>query len=582
MCGLFGAIGEVGAVSERLERALFTLQHRGPDQWNSYADNSVYLGHTRLSINDLSENGKQPMRAENDDVVICVNGEVYNFLKLKEVLSKHYCFKGRSDSEVILYGYIEWGIERLVSEIDGMYAISIYDKRTSKVYLIRDRVGIKPLFYSDHGGYFLWGSELKAIKAFHEERSLSIDNTAVYDFLTYSYIPSPKTYYNEVRKLEAGHFLEFDIGMGKSTLRCYWKLKTDVKRVPKQEAARKVFELLTKSIDEQMVADVPIGFFLSGGMDSSVLVALAADSYGALNTFSIGFSDKGHDETSFAKIVAEKCATKHEMRELDLQYSTDLLKSYKEWFDEPFSDTSAIPTYLVSKIVREKCLVAISGDGGDELFGGYSWYPKFIKYNGYCKIKTKLFNKLLSAFKGVGGKLGSLATIVETRYVLSGVELYARLMGGLIKSEKKKYRDALNIEDTYDDYWLYRKYYDESLSDYKRLQVLDFHTFLPDDVLTKVDRVSMAVSLECRVPFLSKDLIEYCFSLDESVLVKEGELKALMKYTFKDILPNEIIDREKKGFSIPFAKWKERLTRQNTRQEMILEHFDVLVGETSK
>lgn len=571
MCGIFGFSGFINSDLSRARAALDMLKHRGPDQWNEFHDEAVYLGHRRLSIIDLSENGKQPMTNEAASVWVTVNGEIYNFQDLRAQLQPKYQFVSKSDSEVVVHGYSEWGLHGLLDRIDGMYAICIYDKTIDKIFLIRDRVGIKPIYYSLQGEEIVWASELKAIREFLGEKNLDVDLTAVYDFLTYQYVPAPKSLYKNVFKLEPAHFIEYDINTHTHTCQRYWQLKIDEqKQVDTLKAELEVYRLLKKSITEQMVSDVPVGFFLSGGMDSSTVVALAHEQNDNITTFTIGFANDPNDETQYAKVVAEKFKTNHISRTLDGAATAALFPKIKEWYDEPFGDISCFPTYLVSKVSREFAIVVLTGDGGDELFGGYKWYTAFRVLSKYNLRAFKFLRPLLNPFLYRSDALGRLCKKMEW-LVLGELELYTRLMGGLIRDEKESFRKQWSIAADYDDYWYFRKYLRNDLPVIKRLQFLDFHTYLPDDILTKVDRVSMAVSLECRVPFLSKELIEYVFSLPQEIVLPNGKLKGLMKKAFAKLLPTAILERDKRGFSPPIQFWRKELYKQHKTR-----HFKIL------
>lgn len=576
MCGIFGITHLSESNLEKARESLHTLAHRGPDQWNEYYDEYVYLGHRRLSIMDLSEQGMQPMVSKDKSVLITVNGEVYNFMELKKQLKDKYEFASTSDSEVILYGYQEWGIDLLLEKMDGMYAFSIYDKEKKKLFLVRDRVGIKPMHYSDINGQISYASELKAIQKFYGD-SLEADYTAFYDFLTYRYIPAPKTMFKNVYKLEPGHYLEIDLESRSKKDVQYWKLEVKPCGDNIEQASEKIYELVKKSVDEQMMSDVPVGFFLSGGVDSSTVVTMASKLVPDVSTFSIGFTDKDHDETHFADLIAEKLGTDHHKKILDEDLTKDLFSRLEPWYDEPFADFSCFPTYLVSEYARENVTVVLTGDGGDEVFGGYSWYERFVDKSrfrfpslSFLRVFTKPFLKRKNIFE-------KIARNIENPFLYNDFELYTKVMNGLLRHEKEDYRRRWNIPEDYDDYWSYRKYYREDLDVYTRLQYLDFHTFLPDDILTKVDRVSMAVSLECRVPLLSQEIVEYLFSISPEVRYHGGELKGAMKEAFKNEIPDEILNREKKGFSIPLDTWKEDLMEQpqNIRTFVLDEIFNI-------
>ncbi|MCF6359278.1 MAG: asparagine synthase (glutamine-hydrolyzing) [Cyclobacteriaceae bacterium] len=573
MCGIFGYTNFKNTELEKARRALDQLTHRGPDQWSDYFDEKVYLGHRRLSIIDLSENGRQPMFNNDKSVVITINGEIYNYLELKKLLIDKYTFKSNSDSEVILNGYLEWGIDGLLERIDGMFAIVVYDNRKEKIFLVRDRVGIKPLYYTTANNQVTWSSELKSINSFHD--SLEIDYTAVYDFLTYQYIPAPKSLYKNCFKLEPAHYIEIDAN-GKLSKTKYWQLDPTEKNGDVETARQIIFDKVTASVKEQLVADVPVGFFLSGGMDSSAVVASASLVAKELNTFSIGFEGKGASELKFAKMVAKKCNTNHFEKYLSGDKVNNDFHKILEWYDEPYADLSCFPTYLVSKFAKEKVTVVLTGDGGDEVFGGYKWYERFkildrYSFRKYQRLKRPIM-RVVSLFKN------STLKKYTRMLFLDEYELYVKLLGGYLKEDKIEFKQKWNIPADYDDYWYIRKYYKANLPVYTRLQFLDFHTYLPDDILTKVDRVSMALALECRVPLLSRNIIEYSFSLSEKVRFHKYGLKGIFKYSFDSILPAEIIKRSKKGFSIPvrILKTKVITLHENRFMRILKEVFEII------
>jgi asparagine synthase (glutamine-hydrolysing) len=558
MCGIFGVAGFSSDQLENARTALHTLQHRGPDQWNEFYDENAYLGHRRLSILDLSENGRQPMVSESGDVIVTVNGEIYNFQTLREELSAQYRFRSNSDSEVVLHGYTAWGIQGLLERIEGMYALVIYDRHRKRVLMARDRVGIKPLYYARTGSGLVWASELKAVASYCP--SLTVDNTALYDFLTYQYIPAPKTMYRDCFKLEPAHYAEWDLSSKTLTIERYWQLRISEQTVEKNDAKNHVAALINQSVDEQMVSDVPVGFFLSGGIDSSVVVASASQRNQNIHTFSIGFTDKSHDETAFAAQVASRFNTQHNQKTLSGDSIQAMFTNIRLWYDEPFADLSCFPSFLVSQFARQHVTVALTGDGGDEVFGGYKWYSRFKILNTLSLRRVKFLRKPLV---WIASRLpGPFKKFTEFLF-LDPLELFARLKGAMSSTEKKTFREKWNIPADYDDYWYFRKYYRTELPVMTRLQYLDFNTYLPDDILTKVDRVSMAVALECRVPLLATRVVEYAFSLPESVRFQKYGLKGVLKAAFENSLPSTILRRSKRGFSIPTRVWNREVLGVN-------------------
>lgn len=562
MCGIFGVINYSKKIDKARE-ARDVLTHRGPDNEGEFYDNSVYLGHRRLSILDLSNAGSQPMQTE--DVKIIANGEIYNFKEIKKELEKKHHFKSNSDSEVILHGYQEWGIVKLLSKLEGMFAFSIYDKKNNKVYLARDRAGIKPLYYGIQNAEFVFASELKALDNYYD--NLEINDEAIYDFLTYQYIPTPKTIFKECFKLPPAHYLEYNIKEKKHTVNQYWKLSYKIEPISLEDAKTKLIKLFTDSINSQMISDVPLGFFLSGGIDSSCVVSLASKSHDNIHTYSIGFDVEEFSEIKYAKQIAELFKTQHNEKILTLSKTTSLKNSYTNWYDEPHADTSAFPTYLVSQFAKENSTVVLTGDGGDELFGGYSIYKKFEKRIKRATPKLKFLRNTLEKIKYRWSE-----KIIEN-FLLDDLELYTTLNGSMPLKERMKYRTKLNIPDDYDDYWYYKKFYIKELEPKTRLQYMEFHTSMHDDILTKVDRTSMAVSLETRVPILDTKIMEFAFSLPPEIRYHNNELKGILKVALEPILPHEILYRKKKGFGIPLGAWGFKDGKHTTLK--ILEMFNL-------
>jgi asparagine synthase (glutamine-hydrolysing) len=572
MCGLFGAIATNIFLEQdfinRARSARDMLAHRGPDQSGEWYNDDVYIGHRRLSILDTSIAGQQPMK--NERAVVTVNGEIYNFQTLRTELQSHgFEFKSSSDSEVVLHGYNYWGIDLLAEKIDGMYAIVIYDVEKKKLFVIRDRVGIKPFYYYFDDEFFSWASEIKSLTDFIGQESLKIDNTAVIDFLTYRYIPAPKSIYKKVFKLPAASILTFSIDDKKLKTKKYWSLNISESKASDEILEKELINLLSESTAEQLVSDVPLGLLLSGGIDSSVIAALAVKNGGQLQSFSMGFSDIEKDETKFAEIAARHIGTNHHIDLFENAEMSGLYSRMLNWFDEPFGDTSAVPTYRVCKYAKANVTVALSGDGGDELFGGYSWYHKFQK--------LMIVHKFLPFLPKFGFELPNLipgARRFELLTIGDPLWLYARLRGSLSYKSLEKWKKRLNVDSSYDPLWAYRAHYHTEFSPRKAAQIIDFHTYLPDDILTKVDRVSMAVSLECRPPFLSKSVVEHAFNLPDKFLYKNKELKGGLKTSIKELLPKNLLTRKKQGFGVPDFGWKKAIKfKDSSIQEGILKKF---------
>jgi len=576
MCGLFGNTHPLRISLETSRAALHTLTHRGPDQWGEWHDENIYIGHRRLSILDLSERGRQPMTDSTASVIISVNGEIYNYPALRKQLEVRHEFQSHSDSEVVIHGYKEWGLAGLLERIDGMYAISIYDRAQGKIILVRDRAGIKPVYYGQINGVFAWASELKAIREFFGRDKLSIDHTALYDFLTYLYVPAPKSLYRNVCKLEPGHVATYCLDTGTLDVHAYWRLEPDEQPISVEDAGSRLRQLVDRSVQEQLMSDVPVGVFLSGGMDSSIIAESANRFSSHIKTFTIQVDESTHDESPDARKLADFLGTDHYVRTCALSDANELMHCLEDWYDEPFADTSAIPTHLVSKFSRELITVALSGDGGDELFGGYRWYYAMRDRSRRRRESLGRLRPLSRKLKQLAGKTQTSRLIrrLEFDHVLDDLEYYTRLMGGSLREDKLVLAKDWGIDPEYDDYWYFRKFWKSNLPLLTRLQYLDFHTYLPDDILTKVDRASMQVALEVRVPFLSREIIEYSFSLPESVRYDGERLKGLLKNAYASVLPAAILNKPKQGFSIPLKNWKMADGSLASIQEQMLMSYD--------
>lgn len=558
MCGIFGLTNLPKAELTKAHTALHTLAHRGPDGWSFQHPDNVYLGHRRLSIVDLSANGTQPMVAEG--VYLTVNGEIYNFPTLRAELEQQHGIKftSHSDSEVLLHGYRIWGLRTLLERVDGMFALVIYDSHTREVLLARDYAGIKPLYYSLINGQLTWASELKALVNFYGENNLNIDYTAVYDFLSYQYIPTPKSLYQQIFKLPAATALVYRLDDKTHTSFRYWELPVNRTEADPSKAAALVQEALSRAVQEQLMADVPLGTFLSGGVDSSIISYEAARQVpGPLTTCSISFADPSVDETAYALQVANSLRTRHVTAQMDQAKVNAQFDTLKTLFDEPFADSSAFPTLQVSALAKQHMTVVLTGDGGDELFGGYPHYKNYLMaLTPWLGVLAPLRPLLSWAKQAKLGKLSELARKLEIFSIINPLERQLRYRGGLLKQDafKREFRLAFGIPETYDELWHWRAHYRPALPWRSRAMYLDFHTVLVDGFLTKVDRASMAVAIETRVPFLAKLVIAAAWQVREEVLFQDGELKGLLKALYVGRLPQNCLYRTKQGFSVGKAK----------------------------
>lgn len=559
MCGILGGNNSQWDYKKGIE----CMSHRGPDDIRVSSLGDFTLAFARLAIIDLSVNGMQPMFSYDNQVGIVFNGEIYGYQTLRKKLErKGYYFRSTSDTEVILNAYLEWG-EKFITKVDGMFGMAIYDKREGVIRLFRDRAGIKPLYYYYDGKNFGFSSELKGIVNMCNTVSLQIDRTAVYDFMNYIYIPAPKTYYKNVYKLLPGHRMVFDI-KSRHIVKdsSYWKLNVNTKQASERKQRDIIEELkglIKESVREQMIADVPVGTFLSGGVDSSIITYEGHQINPKLECFSMGFAQKEYNELQYAHKLAGRYQISLNAQIFNHNIFLEYYNQLRNWYDEPFADSSAFPTYIVSKMAREKVTVVLTGDGGDEVFGGYNRYSAIWRKEKEKAPDNRLISYLYNKFNKNGW---NYYWMDELAYILTDI-------GEASRCGDRELRKRLGIPRDYDKYWKFRQYYFKELPPMTRAQYLDFKTYLPEDVLTKVDRASMAVSLETRVPFLSKKIIEFSFSLPEEDRLPNGVLKGILKKAYEEEIGRSILYRNKMGFSMPYNFFRER----ESLQEQLLEDF---------
>ena len=533
MCGILGGTQK----NWNYNKALDSIKHRGPDGQRIVEKNEITMGFARLSIVDLSEAGMQPMCDDEGKIWITFNGEIYGYDSIRENLKKKGMkFNNLTDTEVILNAYKYWG-QDFIRYIDGMYAIAIYDSSIHKLLLYRDRVGIKPLYYYYFNNRFAYCSELKGITTLLNDVSLKIDKTAIFDYYNYLYIPEPKTAYKHVFKLEAGSKLIFDVEK-KNIIECsrYWypNVCCDEKSIVRSDYIENAKNLIAESVKKQLVADVDVCGFLSGGIDSSVVTDEALKIFPNYKTYAIGFYDYNRNELPYVESFERYKGIKTEKYYVKNDEFQSLYKQLKRWYDEPYADTSAYPSFVVSREASKKFKVALSGDGGDEVFGGY---PKYLEYEKKCN-------------EGMFSDVESELEFMYEAYLFRPLpDIYTL-------------RKMLGIPNDYDIFWFYRKHFNKELPPATRWQLMDFCTYLPGDILTKMDRVSMAVSLEVRVPLLSREIVEYIFSLPQEMRFDHG-LKSILKLAYKNEIPRNLLFRRKAGFSIPDSFFGYGIMPQN-------------------
>jgi asparagine synthase (glutamine-hydrolysing) len=590
MCGITGFINIKSHMSKDMmlnisKKMTDSLYHRGPDQEGIWVDEQIgiALGHRRLSILDLSQEGSQPMISSSTRYCIVYNGEIYNFSILRnELIHSGFSFRGHSDTEVLLAAIECWGLDKSIQRFTGMFAFALFDRHERCLYLVRDRLGEKPLYYGSVGSTFIFGSELKAICA-HPDFIKEINRDAVALYLRYNCVPSPYSIYKGIYKLSAGSMVKVNIDNPTFDLSPiqYWSVKAIAEERTirpfagsESEAVHTLDSLLREAVKQQMVADVPIGAFLSGGIDSSTIVSLMqTQSKSSVKTFTIGFSENGYNEAEYAKQVAKHLGTDHTELYITPQQALDVIPKIPSIYDEPFSDSSQIPTYLVSQLARQHVTVSLSGDGGDELFGGYKRY-----------MWTQ---KIWGNMKWVPGKSRRLLSFIATSVSPQNVDKLFNVITGFLPAKYKNYpygdklhklAELLAVQGPEDIYYRLVSHWNNPLqvvlgaeepstvftdrnlwmntNDFtKQMMYLDMMSYLPDDILTKVDRASMAVSLESRIPMLDHRVVEFASSLPQSMKIKSGVGKWILRQVLYQYVPKQLVERPKMGFGVPIDSW---------------------------
>ncbi len=581
MCGIVGIFDIHG--TSQIDRQILSRMnesqfHRGPDEGGLHTEPGLGFGHRRLSIIDLSS-GQQPMHSQDGNVVLTYNGEVYNFVELRQELEAlGYVFKTHCDTEVILYGWQAWG-EACVERLRGMFAFAIWDRAQQTLFLARDRLGIKPLFYAElSNGYFIFGSELKSLKL-HPLLPKNIDPTAIEDYFGFGYIPDPKTIYRDVYKLEPGYCLSIKRGQQNWQPRQYWDVKFQVGQASDvDQVGEELIERLREAVKIRMVADVPLGAFLSGGVDSSAVVAMMAGlSTDPVNTCSISFGDPKFNEAQFAAQVAERYHTAHRVEQVDPD-DFSLIDKLSSLYDEPYADSSALPTYRVCELAKHQVTVALSGDGGDENLAGYRryrWHTSEDKIRSFVPdaLRVPLFSMLGKVYPQFNrapkilrakSTLESIGRDSMTGYFHSISVMPDELRSQLFSTQLKKQLQGYKAIEVFRRYR--QQAPDHPLS---MVQYLDLKTYLPGDILTKVDRASMAHALEVRVPILDHKLVEWMATLPPDLKLRGREGKFVFKKALEPFLPNDILYRPKMGFAVPLSSWFRGPLKQRVQQALL-------------
>ena len=579
MCGIAGYLGEVKHPIDCLTKMADAISHRGPDNMGVWSDHNPSIGfaHSRLSILDLSSAGNQPMHSSSGNYVIIFNGEIYNHKSLRSELNliNQRNWLGHSDTETLLAAIEEWGLKKTLVKAKGMFAIALWDKSSNKLSLACDRIGEKPLYYGWVNNQFVFSSELKSMKVFPEFNNV-IDRKSLALFLRFNSIPAPYSIYKDIFKLEPGQIVEINSHSNKLEKYKFWSLEEVYKngsenkfRGSSIQAINQLENILSEAVSSQMQSDVPLGAFLSGGIDSSTIVALMQSySNSQVNTFTIGFNSKEFDESKHAEMVSNHLGTYHFNKLVTEKDALDVIPNLPDIYDEPFADSSQIPTYLVSKFAKEKVTVALSGDAGDELFGGYNRYifsQKMFKNitktpNSIKKLMSKMmfslseenWNFILGGLmrnrhSNIGHKIHKTANIVSSKSIN---DLHFKLISQ-IQNPSDWLIDSNEYETVFND----NEDRFKELDSVETMMAYDLISYLPTDILTKVDRAAMSVSLETRVPFLDPNVIQFAASIPMEFKIRNGVTKWLLREVLYKHVPKDLIERPKMGFAVPLAEW---------------------------
>lgn len=580
MCGIAGIIGYRGDGAGEIQKMNERMVHRGPDAGGIWLDENrhVALGHRRLAIVDLSENGAQPMLSPDERYVLVYNGEVYNFKELRRQLETDGdkgTWRGGSDTEVILRAFSFYGVEETLRRMKGMFALALYDRKEGRVTLARDRMGEKPLYYGMVNDSFVFASDIAAIRElsdFHNE----IDRRVLPLYFQYGYIPAPYSIYQNIYKLMPGTWLNVDAATLEAEQYTYWDLKQVAKQGEahpftgtREQAADRLEELLKEVVRGQMISDVPLGAFLSGGIDSALVVSIMqAVSEIPVRTFTIGFEAENYNEAEYAKAIAAHLETAHTELYVGKREAFEAIRRMTECFGEPFADSSQIPTMLVSRMTREHVTVSLSGDAGDELFCGYNTYR--TAEEELRKLKKKYHRLPQGIRHAVGSMCGRLAGRNELLYkagaylTMETLEEAHRYNGQKEARTAFLSKDRTHLKDAYTDY--HSGFLQDGVAN---LMLMDALHYLPDDILVKVDRSGMQYSLETRMPLLDRDVIEFAWTLPMDYKFSEGITKRVMRDVLYRYVPQEMMERPKKGFSIPLHEWLKKGELREWAQDIL-------------
>lgn len=554
MCGIVGFASrdslDVDSVRRGMESALGALHHRGPDDNGIRLDSHLALGHTRLSIVDLSDSGHQPMSSSDKRVWIVFNGEIYNHADLRnELQMRGYQFSSSSDTEVLVHGYQEWGLDGLLHRINGMFAFALHDINLNKLILVRDHFGIKPLYYRLSDNQLLFASEPKAMLAFYGKKP-HLDEAGLALSLQHIGVPDPYSVYQEYRQVLPGCVLTFNFNDASLVENRYWRWTPRAEIYDQEEAEKYLWDAICGSVESQLRADVPVGIFLSGGIDSSLLSAACAETGYKPECFTIALPDSSQDESVYAKAVCKHYGLPHTIEMMSADDAKPYDSRLAAIYDEPFASSAALSACHISQLAAKHFKVILSGEGGDELFGGYRWYSKWLSRYGHDGMGASLSRRIYNNIRSAVGKKTDI------------INEYALMLGSFSQKDMRSIFNDTFLRRTGDMMRggsIYYSYDDASLKGFDRLQNLDINLFLPTVCLRKMDRASMQHSLEVRVPFLDMSVAQVAAKLSIDVRNPHGELKGILRSIARRKLPADVANKKKKGFSTPIGKWYDRV-----------------------
>jgi asparagine synthase (glutamine-hydrolysing) len=611
MCGIVGFFSRKDISLDLVKKMIASLNHRGPDDSDYFLDekSNIFLGHTRLSILDISSNAKQPITSENHRYVMLFNGEIYNFKKLRNQLNNQFKinWKSHGDTEVLLNCFEKYGFKDTLKLLEGMYAIALYDRKFKKLYLVRDKFGEKPIYFGNSNGKFYFSSELKAMIIDNNFKK-EINKLSVSYLMSYNYIPSPLSIYKNIYKIKHGHYVEIDLNSHKYENNSFNQIKYTNNPIAKntkdnnfKNNKNKLKELIFNSVENKIESDVDIGSFLSSGIDSSTITAVMSKvSNKKIQTFSLGYDDNYFDESKQAKQIAKHLGTYHHNINFNLDHASDLVMNLSNLFCEPFSDSSQIPTLYLSKNTSKHVKVCFSGDGGDELFGGYNRY-----------LNSKLIYDLYNNKRSLKGSMIKLMGSRKFDYFFNTLIKFNYLFPHNLKihnmiQKSENIVDALKEKNIYDMYlsinqhWKFndftknkiffdplKEYWNEEINYLDNIMSFDLNTYLPDDLLVKVDRSSMAYGLEVRNPFLDSKILDFVNCIPSNHKVNNSKGKIILRSVLEDLIPKNLIQNQKKGFLFPVKQilnkqlktWAEKLIDKDSIKSHGFFDYDLILNE---